>query len=110
MLSTTRSFCADKFKETPSKHIVNSIFGWTFERLDFGDHDYSVVKNNGMPIAGIIHLNDETQTVSSGEWISAMSVDNVEGRTLYNEKNGGKTLKSATDLPGRGMTAVIEDP
>lgn len=85
-----------------------SLFGWTFKTLGTGEMAYHVIYNDGEAIGGIIPLNVKTHP--SGEWLSSVSVPDVDKAVAYNTQKGGKTLFKPSDFKGRGRSALVQDP
>jgi len=84
------------------------VFGWQFETLGSGSSAYYVVKNNGKPVGGIFKLADKYG--NTAEWISSISVDDVDEALTYNLTKGGKVVFKKEFFVGRGETALIQDP
>ncbi|MEJ2595615.1 MAG: VOC family protein [bacterium] len=88
--------------------FYSDVFGWEFESFDTDKNVYYVISNNGVPIGGIFKLADKYGKVA--EWISSLSVDNVDDAIAYNLSAGGKTIFKKTTFKGRGETALVQDP
>lgn len=84
------------------------LFGWTFKSLGTDDMAYHVIYNGDQAIGGIIPLNVSTHP--AGEWLSAVSVPDVDKAVAYNNQKGGKTLFKPSDFKGRGRSALVQDP
>ncbi|MFD1316263.1 VOC family protein [Namhaeicola litoreus] len=86
-----------------------SMFGWTYETLGKeGSQQYHVIYNNGKAIGGIIELNATEHP--AGEWLSSISVPDVEKAVAYNTQKGGKTMFKIAHFQGRGKSALVRDP
>ncbi len=83
------------------------LFGWEFIPVPEGK--YLVVTQNGMPIGGIVPLEKKDQNVYS-QWLSYISVPDVDSAAGLTERNGGRVYREPFDLPGRGRVAIILDP
>jgi predicted enzyme related to lactoylglutathione lyase len=88
--------------------FYSDLFGWTFETLGKDDMSYHVIYSGGRVIGGIIPLNVKTHP--SGEWLSSVSVPDVDKAVAYNTQKGGKTLFKPTNFKGRGRSALVQDP
>ncbi len=88
--------------------FYSQVFGWNFEQLGSGNNSYYVIKNNGKRIGGVFKLNDEYGKVA--EWISSVSVNNIDDAINYNLAEGGKTIFKKAYFPGRGESALVSDP
>lgn len=84
------------------------VFGWEFNTLGSGETAYYVITNNNKPIGGIFKLASKFGT--AGEWVSSMSVADVDDAVNYNTEQGGKTVFKTATFKGRGKTALVQDP
>ncbi len=91
-----------------SMDFYSKVFGWKFETLGSGETSYYVISANGKAIGGIFKLADRYGTV--GEWVSSVSVPDVDAAVNYNEMQGGKTVFKTVNFKGRGKTALVQDP
>lgn len=89
-------------------NFYTELFGWTYESLVEGDMAYHVIYNGDKAIGGIISLNAKTHP--AGEWLSSVSVPDVDKAVAYNIQKGGKTLFKPTNFKGRGRSALVQDP
>lgn len=88
--------------------FYSKLFDWTFDALGDIDNTYYVIKNNGKPIGGMFKL--AASYGEAAEWISSISVDNVDAAVKYNSSAGGKTIYNKANFVGRGETALVQDP
>lgn len=88
--------------------FYTSLFGWTYKSLGTDDMAYHVIYSGGQAIGGIIALNVSTHP--SGEWLSSVSVPDVDKAVEYNTFRGGKTLFKPSSFKGRGRSALVQDP
>ncbi len=96
--------------DVPGAHnFYGELLGWKFEALD-GKGDYSAIKFNGKTIGAIVGVKPVTDGVKhSTQWISFLSVDNVDvGAALA--KSEGKVYREPLEMPGLGRVALIADP
>ena len=84
------------------------LFGWTYKALGNDEMAYHVIYNGDKVIGGIIPLNVKTHP--SGEWLSSVSVPDVDKAVAFNTQKGGKTLFKPSDFKGRGRSALVQDP
>lgn len=91
-----------------SMEFYSKVFGWEFNTLGSGETGYHVILQNGKPIGGIFKLADKYGNV--GEWVSSISVEDVDAAVKYNETQGGKTVFKTSHFKGRGKTALVQDP
>ena len=91
------------------KKFYGGVLGWEFESVDETDNVYTLILNRGMPIGGIIDNKDATK-VDGEQWLSYLSVADVDTAAGIAKKNGGKVLRKPFDLKERGRVAVVTDP
>jgi predicted enzyme related to lactoylglutathione lyase len=84
------------------------LFGWTYKTFGKEGRAYHVIYNGDEAIGGIISLNVETHP--SGEWLSSVSVPDVDKAVAFNTQKGGKTLFKPSNFKGRGRSALVQDP
>lgn len=101
-LMTTDVSAVEKF--------YGELFGWEFDDSGNTDASYSVIKHNGKNIGGIFALDKTKSKSANSQWISFLSVENMESAIDYIKKNDGKIYTKPFDLPERGTVAVVIDP
>jgi predicted enzyme related to lactoylglutathione lyase len=98
-----------------SKHFYQELFGWEFEQVDIGPGlfnsvDYTLIRHNGRLIGGMVdQANLKTQEDVS-QWISLISVADVDAATAAVTAAGGTVLTAPVNLAKRGRSAVVADP
>ncbi|MCK5774965.1 MAG: VOC family protein [Bacteroidales bacterium] len=85
-----------------------TIFDWKYKTLGSGDKAYYVILLDDKPIGGIFKLAEKY--ADDSEWVSSISVENVDAAVEYNKTKGGMTIFKAADFKGRGRTALVQDP
>jgi predicted enzyme related to lactoylglutathione lyase len=92
------------------KKFYGELFGWEFD--DSGDANavYTVIKHNGKSIGGIFALDKMKSKAEHSQWISFLSVENMETAVEYIKNNNGKIYTEPFELPDRGRVAVVIDP
>jgi len=86
-----------------AKSFYGALFGWTFE----DGERYSPVLNDGTPIAGIVPARKEER---GSEWISNLSVADVDRAAALVRERGGVIERKPVDAPDRGRLAIVRDP
>jgi predicted enzyme related to lactoylglutathione lyase len=92
------------------KNFYGGLFGWKFEDVGTDDVPYTIIKHNGTAIGGIFALDKSRSKAANSQWISFLSVENMESAVEYVKKNNGKIYTEPFDLPDRGKIAVAIDP
>jgi len=86
--------------------FYEKLFGW---QIDYQD-EYSVVRNGGKLIAGILKVEPADGETKEGVWIPSISVADVDVATTIAKLKGGKILKAPVDRGEHGRLALISDP
>ena len=107
----------DLLTNTPeaSKRFYGELFGWTFEApgidLGFGDAgSYELIRHNGRLIGGIVDSNALGRRENVSQWITMLSVDDIDAAVASAAADGGDVLTPPTRLASRGSLAVVQDP
>ncbi len=114
---TGRVIWHDLLTTTPeaSRRFYGELFGWTFEvpRIHIGlggEKDYMLIRHNGRLIGGMIDANALRKDRNISQWITMISVDNIDAAVARVTANGGSVLTEPTDVKSRGSLAVLEGP
>ena len=100
---------------TGSQRFYGELFGWQFEEpgidLGFGDSDaYTLIRHNGKLIGGMVNTRALGRAENVSQWVSMISVADIERATASITARGGTILTPPTELATRGHLAVAEDP
>jgi len=96
----------DKVPEV--KKFYGELFDWEFEGDDDPKAAYSLIKHQGKPIAGIVY-SDLKENVNESQWLSYLSVPDVDAAAKFVAENKGIVHRKPWDLANRGRLAVVED-
>ena len=114
---TGRVVWHDLLTTTPeaSRRFYGELFGWTFEtpgiHVGLGsDEDYMLIRHNGRLIGGMLNANTLGRDTNISQWITMISVDDIDTAVARVTANGGKVLTEPTELTSRGSLAVLEGP
>ena len=115
--STGRIVWHDLITDTPaeSRKFYGELFGWTFEKpaapIGFGDDDtYMLIRHDGQLIGGMLDANTLERGDRVSQWITVMSVADIDAAVARTKNNGGEVLTPPTDVGTRGTMAVIAGP
>ncbi|WP_370980481.1 VOC family protein [Agaribacterium sp. ZY112] len=101
----------DKPEETQA--FYSTLLGWRFEAVDIsiGSHKmpYKLIYNKDRLIGGMIDQRTLRAKVDISQWVTLMSVDDIEASVAAVQKNGGQLFGKVADLGERGHLAVIQD-
>ncbi len=107
----------DLLTTTPaeSRRFYGELFGWEFERppspIGFGnDNSYLLIRHEGRLIGGMLDANILNQQENVSQWISVMSVNDVNAAVQRVTAAGGEVLTEPTDVGSRGRMAVVTSP
>ncbi|MEJ2129478.1 MAG: VOC family protein [Woeseiaceae bacterium] len=107
----------DLLTNTPveSRRFYGELFGWTFERpssaIGFGGEDsYMLIRHNGELIGGMLDVNILEREDNISQWVTVLSVPDVESAVASVAEHGGEVLTPPTDVGTRGTLAVIAGP
>ncbi len=107
---TGRVVWHDLLTNTPdaSRRFYSKLFGWQFE--DSGTEAYQLIRHEGKLIGGMADTRALGHEANVSQWVTVISVANMEAAVVAVKNGGGKVLTPPTHLPSRGTLAVIEDP
>ncbi len=91
------------------KRFYAGLFGWTFEALP-GTDRYTVIHHNGRMMGGIVFSNRKIDGRPISQWLSLLSVEDVDRAVSLVQRGGGALLGGPRDIDDRGRLAVVKDP
>lgn len=102
----------DLVTEDPAavKPFYAGLFGWEFEETRALGAPYTLVKSGGQYIAGISKNRRPQPDQPVSQWLSFMSVADVDRAIVQTKTAGGQVLAGPMDLPNVGRGAVVLDP
>jgi hypothetical protein len=92
-----------------SRAFYESLFGWTFDRTDRLGKPYLIARSGSTPVAGITQVARRKPDEPITQWISYLSVDNVDSAAARVTAAGGRVLVAPTDLKAN-RAAIVVDP
>jgi hypothetical protein len=93
-----------------AKAFYGDVFGWQFETRGTSDKPYILVRNEGMPVAGMLHHPQAEGDVLESRWVGLLSVKDANAVTDRIREAGGVVLLEPVTLRGRGEVALVADP
>lgn len=99
----------DLLTNTPeaSRRFYNELFGWEFERPTMiSSGAYYLIRHNGRLIGGMVDANRLDNSEIS-QWVTVISVDDIDAAVLRLEREGGEVLTPPTEVGRRGTLAVV---
>ncbi|MCW9065717.1 MAG: VOC family protein [Ignavibacteriaceae bacterium] len=91
------------------KKFYSELFGWTYLEVADADNDYTVVLHDGKPIAGMFNLRDVKAEHKYSQWISYVSVADMNQAINFTKKSGGTIYREPFELPNRGNVSYVFD-
>jgi predicted enzyme related to lactoylglutathione lyase len=92
------------------KPFYAALFGWQFEEGRALGAPYTLVKSGGQYIAGISKTRRPQSDQPVSQWLSFMSVADVDRAVEQTRTAGGSLVAGPLDLPNVGRGAVVLDP
>jgi predicted enzyme related to lactoylglutathione lyase len=93
-----------------AKAFYGSVFGWQFETRGTSEKPYTLVLNEGRPVAGMLRHPAAKEDVLRSRWVGLVSVGDVDDVSDRARNAGASILLDPVDLPGRGRVALVADP
>jgi len=107
----------DLLTTTPdeSREFYGELFGWEFEKPgpEFGiggTDSYMLIRHEGRLIGGMFDANTLNRDVNISQWVTVISVDDINAATDRVTAEGGDVLTQPTDVGSRGTLAVVMGP
>ena len=92
-----------------AKTFYKGLFGWEYETVPIPGAEYTMVKVDGVAVAGIMEQPDECKGMPPS-WDIYITVDDVDATVKSVTELGGKLLRPAFDIPEVGRFCVLQDP
>jgi len=92
-----------------AKKFYSGLFGWSYVDTENGNKNYTIVMHEGKPIAGMFRLQDVKKEQKYSQWISYVSVADMNQAINYTKKSGGTIYREPFELPNRGTVAYVFD-
>ncbi len=90
------------------KRFYGELLGWTFSDTELPQ--YTLIEHDGRPIGGIVDLSGRKTSLNESQWVSLLSVIDVDVAARKTEQAGGEIHVAPKEIPGRGRLAVVTDP
>jgi predicted enzyme related to lactoylglutathione lyase len=90
-----------------AKRFYGELLGWRFENVRRADRPYVLARVDATPVAGIVDISSIAN--AAAQWLSFMSVADVDKTVALVTAEGGKVLVEPRDMP-LARVAVVTDP
>ena len=92
------------------KPFYAGLFGWEFEERTSLGRPYTLVKSGGQYIGGIAQADRRVPQEANSQWLSYLSVPDVDRAAELTKAAGGSMLLAPFNLPKVGRAAIVADP
>jgi hypothetical protein len=93
-----------------AKRFYGSLFGWTFDDMPAGPGmTYTMCRVNGKAACALYQMGQDMKGVPPN-WLSYITVNDVDAVAKKVAANGGKVVKEPFDVMDVGRMAVATDP
>ena len=92
-----------------AKKFYGELFGWTWQDIQAGEMDYTMVKLGDREVGGMMTIPADAQGMPPA-WGSYVTVNDVDASVTLAESLGGKICIPVQDIPDVGRFSVITDP
>ncbi|HID39056.1 MAG TPA: VOC family protein, partial [Calditrichaeota bacterium] len=93
-----------------AKNFYGELLGWQFSTRSSGLSDYTTILKNKIPIGGIVYVKEIEEKHFSSQWMSYLSVPDVDKAVEFFKAQGGSVIREPRDIERRGRMAVVRDP
>lgn len=94
-----------------AKAFYDAVMGWDVGESSPEHQGYREIRSGDGHAGGMLPLTDEMAGHGARPiWLGYISVDDVDAAVESIEKEGGKALMPAFDIPGIGRIAMVADP
>lgn len=106
------SFCWNELMTKDAaraKQFYAALFGWQMTGMPIGAHEYTVLKQSGTDVGGLMQITPEMGAVPS-HWMSYVLVEDVDAALKRAAELGAQVCVPGTDIANIGRFGVFSDP
>ena len=93
-----------------ARAFYTGLFGWAAEEKSMGPgFTYTTFQNGGVPTGGMMQLTPEMAHIPPN-WGVYFAVADTDATVAKATSLGGKAITPATEVPGVGRFAILQDP
>ncbi len=93
-----------------SRRFYGQLLGWEFEDTQRMGRPYALAKLGGDYVAGVVQITGQTPGQPESQWLSYLSVADVDQAVGQVERAGGKVILAPVSIERTGRAAVVADP
>lgn len=95
-----------------AKAFYDAVVGWNIDAQSSFPNGYRLIgRSDGKSAGGVLPLTQEMQQHGARPtWLGYLHVDDVDASVKAIEKDGGRALMPAFDIPNVGRVAMVADP
>jgi uncharacterized protein len=94
---------------TAARTFYGALFGWTFEAGEGIDPGYTIIKQDGRPIGGIVIPKTEQGTEAIAQWLAYVVVNDVDKSAAAFREAGGRVFRGPLNARKDLRVAVVAD-
>jgi predicted enzyme related to lactoylglutathione lyase len=92
-----------------SRAFYGALFGWTFEDGEGVDPGYTIIKQEGVPIGGVVTQRRTAEPVVA-QWLTYVVVADVDRALDTFQRAGGRVVRGPLNARKDLRVAVVADP
>lgn len=105
-------FCWQELMTTNVDKAANfykGLLGWDYSTMDLGGTNYTLIKNQGDDIGGMMTLPPKMKDVPP-HWNTYFTVTNIDETLTVIKDSGGNVMMGPQDIPEAGQFAICKAP
>jgi uncharacterized protein len=92
------------------KKFYSSLFGWEMHDHDLGECTYTILKQSGQDVGGMMQIPQEHQGQIPPHWMSYVSVADLDASVAKAKSLGANIKQEPMSVGEFGRFAVLQDP
>ena len=93
-----------------SRKFYSELLGWKFKTTTRQGHPYYLAYQDKLPVAGLVGIPKTGTDRGDSQWVSYLSVPDLDAAVAEVSSKGGKVLVRPSNLDKAGRAAVVADP
>jgi len=92
------------------KTFYSKLFGWEFQDNDIGHMTYTMIKNNGKDVGGMMPVPAGKEQQIPSHWLSYICVDDLDSMVGKARSLGADIKQDVMNVGDFGRLAILADP